>query len=314
MLKRYMTTGLAACLVGYALGASAMDAAAVLRQSQGKVFVSQGAAMTLAQPGMSLYAGNRVITVSGGRAEIAYSDGCVVALPENSLLAVKSSNQCRLGQTQVRATSGFQSARIGQAPPSSSGGNDSPVADFRDPVRSVNANDAPVRNNQDAHRDDQIVTGENSKVRVVFRGCEVDLGPGEQVTVDQLRERCKAGVFLVSGEDKDAEIAILKQPQGVVMVDQGAARNDMGVKSSNRIVTGSGSKVTVIFKACEVIVEEKEEVKVKDLVTKCKGGLWADAGAGLGAGLSTGVIIVGGGLGVSLIVAISGDDGDSSGD
>ena len=189
----------------------------------------------------------------------------------------------------------------------------------------MNANDAPVRNNQDAHRDDQIVTGENSKVRVVFRGCEVDVGPGEQVTVDQLRERCKNGVFLASGEDKDAEIAILKQPQGVVMVDQGAARNDMGVKSSNRIATGSGSKVTVIFKACEVVVDEKEDVKVKDLVTKCKGGLWADAGAGagtgagagagagLGAGLSAGAIIVGGGLGVSLIGAISHDDGASSG-
>ncbi|MFO1422314.1 MAG: hypothetical protein U1F70_01475 [Candidatus Competibacteraceae bacterium] len=104
---------------GKAAGAGAVEPTAVVRQLQGKVFVSQGSAMVLAQEGMPLYAGNRVITVSGGRTEVAYADGCVVALLENSLLAVKGSDQCRLGQFQVRATGGFQNARIGQAPPPS---------------------------------------------------------------------------------------------------------------------------------------------------------------------------------------------------
>lgn len=324
MMKRYLTTSLVACLAGYAVGASAMEPAAVLRQSQGRVFVSQGSAMTLAQEGMPLYVGNRVIAVSGGRAEIAYADGCVVALPENSLLAVKGSEQCRLGQAQVRATGGFQNARIGQAPPASSGGADGAIADLKRLQGSVFLNEAPARNNQDARRDDQVVTEDKSKVAVMFRACEVDMGPGEQATVDQLRERCKAGVFLASGGDPNTEVAIIKQPQGSVLVDRGAARNDMGVKGGNRIITGSGSRVTVVFKACEVILDEKEKAKIGDLVTQCKGGLWTDAGApvgagiagaGTGVGIGTGAIVVGGGLAVLVGAAIANnDDSDGSGD
>ncbi|MDS4058812.1 MAG: hypothetical protein RKP73_09585 [Candidatus Contendobacter sp.] len=290
----------------------------MLRQSQGKVFVSQGSAMTLAREGMPLYAGNRVITVSGGRAEVVYLEGCVVALPENSLLAVRGSDQCRLGQSQVRATGGFQSARIGQAPPASSGGTDGAVADLKRLKGSVLLNEAPARNNQDAHRDDQVVTEKDSGVAVMFRACEVEMGPGEQATVNELRERCKSGVFLASGGDPNADIAIIKRPQGSVLIDSGAARNDMGVKASNRIITGSGSRVTVVFKACEVVVNEKEQVKVGELVTKCKGGLWTDAGAPVGAsiagadtgvGIGTGAIVVGIGLGGTLIGAIAADRG-----
>lgn len=330
MKKRYVTATLAACLAGYAASASALDPSAVVRQPLGKVFVSQGGAMTTAQEGMPLYAGNRVIAVSGARAQIAYTDGCVVALPENSLLAVKGSNQCRLGQTQIRATGGFRNARIGQAGSlSSSGSSDNAIADLKRLKGSVLLNEAPARNNMDARRDDQIVTDKESQVAVLFRGCEVEVGPQEQVTVDELRERCKAGVVLVSGGDANSEVAIVKRPQGSVMVDNAAARNDMGVKGSNRIITGAGSKVTVVFRACEVIVDEKEDVKVKELVTKCKGGFWADAGAGgaggagavagIGAGtvvgtgavVGTGGLIVGGALGVSVIGAIL-NDPDSS--
>lgn len=290
----------------------------MLRQPQGKVFISQGSAMALAQEGMPLYAGNRVITISGGRAEIAYADGCVVALPENSLLAVKGVNQCRLGQAQIRATGGFQSARIGQAPPASSGGADGAVADLKRLKGNVLLNEAPARNNQDAHRDDQVVTEKDSGVAVMFRACEVEMGPGEQATVNELRERCKSGVFLASGGDPNADVAIIKRPQGSVLIDSGAARNDMGVKASNRIITGSGSRATVVFKACEVVVNEKEQVKVGELVTKCKGGLWTDAGApvgasiagaGTGVGIGTGAIVVGIGLGGTLIGAIAADRG-----
>ncbi|MFO1422316.1 MAG: hypothetical protein U1F70_01485 [Candidatus Competibacteraceae bacterium] len=293
-----------------------MDPAAVVRQPQGKVFISQGSAMVLAQEGKPLYAGNRVITVSGGRTEVAYADGCVVALPENSLLAVKGSDQCRLGQAQVRATGGFQNARVGQAPPASSGGADGAIADLKRLQGSVLLNEAPAWNNQNARRDDQVVTEKQSKVAVMFRACEVDMGPGEQATVSELRERCKAGVFLASGEDPNAEIAILKRPQGSVLVDRGAARTDMGVKAGNRIITGTGSRVRVIFKGCEVILDENEKDRIGNLVTKCKGGLWTDAGApvgagiaGAGAGIGTGAIVIGGGLGVVLIGAIVADRG-----
>lgn len=326
MMKRYITAGFAVCVVGYATGASAMDPTAVVRQPQGKVFVSQGSAMTLAQEGMPLYAGNRVITVSGSHAEVAYTDGCVVTLPANRLLAVKGSDQCRLGQAQVRATDSFQSTRIGQAPSSS------PIADFKNPKGSVSANEIPVRGNMDARRDDQIVTGEDSGVKVAFRSCEVEVGPGEQVTVSALRERCNAGVVLASGGDLNDEVAILKKPQGAVMVNGGSARNDMGLTSSSQIITGSGGKVTVIFKGCTVAVGEKENVRVGDLVTKCPGGLWADAGiggvgaaagaggvgaaaGGVGVGIGgVGGVIVGGALAVTLGTAIAqgNDNGPAS--
>ncbi|MDG4597923.1 MAG: hypothetical protein P9F75_19925 [Candidatus Contendobacter sp.] len=309
-----MTTTLMACLAGYAVGASAMEPAAMLRQPQGRVFVGQGSAMTPAQDGMPLYTGNRVIAVSGGRAEIAYAEGCVVALPENSLLAVKGADQCRLGQTQIRATGGFQSARIGQAPPAADG----VIADLKRLQGSVLLNEAPAWNNQNAHRDDQVVTEKQSKVAVMFRACEVDMGSGEQATVSELRERCKSGVFLASGEDPNAEIAIIKRPQGSVLIDRGAARTDMGVKAGNRIITGTGSRVTVVFKGCEVILDENEKDRIGNLVTKCKGGLWTDAGApvgagiagaGAGVGIGTGAIVIGGGLGVVLIGAIVADRG-----
>jgi len=240
-----------------------------------------------------------------------------VALPENSLLAVKGSEQCRLGQAQVRATGGFQSARIGQAPP----GADGAIADLKRLQGSVLLNEAPARNNQDALRDDQVVTEDKSKVAVMFRACEVDMGPGEQATVDQLRERCKAGVFLASGGDPNTEVAIIKRPQGSVLVDRGAARNDMGVKGGNRIITGSGSRVTVVFKACEVVLDEKEKARIGDLVTQCKGGLWTDAGAPVGAGIAsagtgigigTGAIIIGGGVVIGAIVTGPDDDEPTS--
>ena len=323
MNKGCLKSGLTALLGGMTLMAWAADPVAVLQQPQGKVFVSQGKVMAPVQQSLPLYAGNRVIVASGGRAEIAYPDGCVVALPENSLLAVKGADQCRLSQAQVRATGGFQNARIGQAGPLSSGGsNNGAIADLKRPQGSVlvdqGAAEKPGAHNMSVRRDDQIVTSKESKVTVVFRGCEVEVGPEEQVTVDQLRARCKDGVVLESGAEAGSEIAIVKQPLGSVMVDNAPARNDMGVQGNNRIITGAGSKVMVIFKGCEVVVDEKEQVVVRDLVTQCKGGLWVDAGGrraravrrrgGRGAYGGTGALIVGGAFGASVIGAILADD------
>jgi hypothetical protein len=312
MNKGCLKSGLTALLGGMTLMAWAADPVAVLQQPQGKVFVSQGKVMAPVQQSLPLYAGNRVIVASGGRAEIAYPDGCVVALPENSLLAVKGADQCRLSQAQVRATGGFQNARIGQAGPLSSGGsNNGAIADLKRPQGSVlvdqGAAEKPGAHNMSVRREDQIVTSKESKVTVVFRGCEVEVGPEEQVTVDQLRARCKDGVVLESGAEAGSEIAIVKQPLGAVMVDNAPARNDMGLQGNNRIITGAGSKVMVIFKGCEVVVDEKEQVVVRNLVTQCKGGLWVDAGGAAGGAVGTvgtGTLIVGSALGGSIIGAI----------
>ena len=283
MNKGCLRLGLTALLGGFTLMAWATEPVAVLRQPQGKGFVSQGKVMAPAQENMLLYAGNRVVAAAGGRAEIAYPDGCVVTLPENSLLAVKGPDQCRLGQAGVRATGGFQNARIGQAGPLPSGEADGAIADLKRPQGSVLVDrgtaERPGVHNMNVRRDDQIVTGKESKVTVVFRGCEVEVGPQEQVTVDELRARCQDGVFVAGGEAAGSEIAIVKRPEGSVMVDRAPARNDMGVQGNNRIITGAGSRVMVIFKGCEVVVDEKEQVVVRDLVTQCKGGLWAGTGA-----------------------------------
>lgn len=118
MKIRAMTTSLVLVLAGYAAGASALEPSAVLRQSQGRVFVGQSKAMEPARDGLALYAGNRVVTVAGGQAEVMYPDDCVVALPENSLLVVGGPEQCHQGLAHVRTINGFQDTRIGQAPPS----------------------------------------------------------------------------------------------------------------------------------------------------------------------------------------------------
>jgi hypothetical protein len=72
----------------------------------------------------------------------------------------------------------------------------------------------------------------------------------------------------------------------------------------------------VIFKGCEVIVDEKEQVVVRDLVTQCKGGLWVDAGGTAGGAVGTagtvgtGTLIVGGAFVVSVGAAILKNDSE----
>lgn len=118
---RLVMTSLAIAVAGYAAGASAADPSAVLQQSTGRVFVGQTATMIKAQPGMPLYAGNRVVAAAGGGAKVIYPDGCAVSLPENSALAVGKPDQCKAGQATIYTVGGFQNARIGQAGPVNSG-------------------------------------------------------------------------------------------------------------------------------------------------------------------------------------------------
>lgn len=359
-MKGYLTTSLVALLAGSAMSAGAAEPAAVLRQPQGRVFVSQDATMGPAREGMPVSAGNRVVTVAGGQVEIVYSDGCTMRLSENSLLAVKGAEQCRLG-SKGRAINGFQKERIGQAGPlpttgsappkdqpsaalaaagdnSSSGSSDQPIADLKQPKGRVLIKEAATEktatHNMDVRRDDRIVTGKGSRVTVVFRGCEVDVGPQEQLAMDALQARCQEGIYPVSNTEPEAAIAITKQPQGNVRIDQGttqrAARHDMDLYRDNRVITGAGAQVRVVFKGCEVVVEEEKDVAVKDLLTQCKGGLWVDSGAGAaggagGAGGVGGAAISGAGIGIGMPIFIggvvvagaiaineSGDDNDAS--
>ena len=114
MKVRYTSVGLALTLAGFAIAASAVEPSATLKQLSGRVFVGQSATTSPARDAMPLYAGNRVMAVAGGTAKIVYTDGCTVALPENSMLTIGGADQCRTAQAVVRTTAGFQDKAIGQ--------------------------------------------------------------------------------------------------------------------------------------------------------------------------------------------------------
>lgn len=114
MKTRYTSVGLALTLAGYAVAASAVEPSAKLTQLHGRVFVGQAATTGPARNAMPLYAGNRVMAAAGGTAQVVYPDGCTVALPENSILAITGADQCHTGQALVRTTAGFQDKAVGQ--------------------------------------------------------------------------------------------------------------------------------------------------------------------------------------------------------
>lgn len=112
MKRQYPSIVLAVAMAGYAVFAGAAESvpSAELKQSQGRVFVGQDKAMGLAQEGKLLYPGDRVVTVSGASADIVYTDGCRVSLPQNSLLSIGGVEQCRAGLALVRSVEGFSGA------------------------------------------------------------------------------------------------------------------------------------------------------------------------------------------------------------
>jgi hypothetical protein len=318
MMKRSVIAGLAWCLVGYAAGANAVEPSAVLRQPQGRVFVGQAATMGPAREGMPLYAGNRVVAVAGGRVAVVYPDGCVATLPENSVLAVKGPDQCRLDQARVRATSGFRNTRIGQAGPLPAEGP-GPAARANAAADPGNAFEArlyqPTKTSVDSQGNlvtattnmglgsgDVIDTETKGKAWVYFNGCEVRVGPGEDVSVDELKERCKAGVWdnpdsgridPVAIEASQAKTAGLKYPRGKVQVARGAATvavaPNLAVFGQDRIRTGPDSEVIVVFGGCGVQVEEDRRVSLSELSTVCLAPYWTAGGVAVVAAIAAAV-------------------------
>lgn len=197
MNVRYATTSLALVLVGYAAGAGAGagEPSALLRQPQGRVFVGQTAAMQPARPGMPLYAGDRVVAVSGGRAEVVYPDGCAVEVPGGSLLAVRGPEQCRTGQARIRAVEGFQNPRIGQAgplPARGSTGSEGPKAVLNQPRGNVavgqNGGTMPAEPNMTVFADNRIIVkGADSRVTLIFDDrCSVTLEGEQNVLIEEV--------------------------------------------------------------------------------------------------------------------------------
>ena len=206
MKIQVMTASLVLALTGYAAEAGALEPSAVLRQMQGRVFVGQTTTMELARDGLPLYAGNRVVAVAGGQAEVVYSDGCAVAVPENSLLVVEGPRQCRQGRVSVRTIDGFQDTRIGQAGPlPAAAGGDKWVARLDRPKGGVsvilqeNGKWEPGLQDMDVQSVTRLTTTKNGEVTVVFDGCDVYIGPNEDVKIEDLKDRCKGGALAGTG-------------------------------------------------------------------------------------------------------------------
>jgi hypothetical protein len=107
MKTRYTNVWLAMTLAGCTAIAGAVEPTATLQQLEGRVFVNQSAAMSLAQEGTQLYPGDRVVAVAGSSGNVVYPDGCTVAMPENSMLLIGCAPQCRAGLAVVRGAAGW---------------------------------------------------------------------------------------------------------------------------------------------------------------------------------------------------------------
>lgn len=302
MNMRYATTtSLVLLLAGYTVGAGAVEPSAVLRQPQGRVFVGQATAMQPARAGMPLYVGDRVVAVTGGRAEVVYPDGCTVALRENTLLVVKGAGQCKSGGAAgMHGIEGFRSKAVGQAPPSGATaatgadpGNAFAARTFRPTKTFIDSqgNVLSATNNMGLGSGDVVDTKSDGRTWVYFNGCEVKVGPNEDLSVDEVRTRCKGGVWdnsntgrtdLTFLESSQTRTAGLKYPNGSVLVMRGTAKvpaaPNMPVFGDNRIKTGPDGEVIVVFGGCGVEVEEDKRVTLDELKNLCLVPYWTAGG------------------------------------
>ena len=85
----------AAILAGlFAAPAFAADSVATLSAQQGTVLVNQGDEFVTATESQALLAGDRVMVMEGGSAEITFADGCVLPLTSGSLVDVPEISTC----------------------------------------------------------------------------------------------------------------------------------------------------------------------------------------------------------------------------
>lgn len=80
----------------FTTGMAQADAASLasLVSASGKVLVDQGKGFVTARPGMTLNDKDRVITLNGSAAAVAFADGCVSKLDSNNLLTIDRQAGC----------------------------------------------------------------------------------------------------------------------------------------------------------------------------------------------------------------------------
>ncbi|WP_290885942.1 hypothetical protein [Arenimonas sp.] len=74
--------------------AFAADSVATLSAQQGTVLVNQGDEFVTATESQALLAGDRVMVMEGGSAQITFTDGCVLPLTSGSLVDVPEVSTC----------------------------------------------------------------------------------------------------------------------------------------------------------------------------------------------------------------------------
>lgn len=109
---RFAKTLIAASLL-LSTVAFAADGVAVLGNQQGTVLVNQGEEFVTAGQAQSLKAGDRVMVMEGGAADITFNDGCVLALAPGSLAIVPALSTCAGSVAAVEQISPSYAQAIG---------------------------------------------------------------------------------------------------------------------------------------------------------------------------------------------------------
>lgn len=94
---------------------------ATIAQSEGMVLVNQGKVYVVARPGQQLNVGDRIMTMAGASASIAYKDGCVQQLKPNNKLIFNSAVECSTKTAKVQSVGPYYSA-LGNTVIDSTGG------------------------------------------------------------------------------------------------------------------------------------------------------------------------------------------------
>lgn len=88
------TAAILSALVLAAPAFAADDSVAVLSAQTGTVLVNQGEEFITADEAQPLMAGDRVMVMEGGSAQLTFLDGCVLAVESGSLLDVPATSTC----------------------------------------------------------------------------------------------------------------------------------------------------------------------------------------------------------------------------
>lgn len=110
-------TGIAAAItlvgtMGAAHAAEPLQVAA-LTAVDGKVLIHKGKDYTIAKAGSPLVEGDRVITLKGSKADVAFTEGCVTNLKENAVLAIGGVDVCATGPLSANPEPAKYAAAIG---------------------------------------------------------------------------------------------------------------------------------------------------------------------------------------------------------